>query len=81
MKNATAIVSGLPLPEALKQVVAFAARFHDHGKRRKLFQTILGNFRYPGRALAKSGKKGGRVPELYRHEELSSVGTRRSSCE
>src|SRR5262249_55673690 len=41
---------------------------HDHGKRRKLFQAVLGNARYPALLLAKSGKKGGRVEERYRHE-------------
>jgi CRISPR-associated endonuclease/helicase Cas3 len=72
VKNATDIVSRLPLPDSLKEAVIFAARFHDHGKRRKLFQTVLGNFN-PNRLLAKSGKRGGRVTELYRHEFGSLV--------
>jgi CRISPR-associated endonuclease/helicase Cas3 len=67
-KNAETCVAKLPLPQELKETIVLAARLHDLGKQRKLFQTILGNFEYPGTMLAKSGKKGGRVPELYRHE-------------
>lgn len=62
------IVGKLPLDEGLRQVLKLAARFHDHGKRRKLFQIVLGNPNYPQVVLAKSGKKGGRVEERYRHE-------------
>jgi CRISPR-associated endonuclease/helicase Cas3 len=68
VNNATAYLAELRLPQELEEAIVLAARWHDLGKRRKLFQTILGNFRYPGLVLAKSGKKGGRVPELYRHE-------------
>jgi CRISPR-associated endonuclease/helicase Cas3 len=71
--NAAAYLANLPLPQELKDAVVLAARWHDLGKRRKLFQTILGNFKYPGTVLGKSGKKGGRVPELYRHELGSLV--------
>jgi CRISPR-associated endonuclease/helicase Cas3 len=67
-KNAVAYVATLSLPQELKDAIVLAAQWHDLGKRRKLFQTILGNLNYPARVLAKSGKKGGRVPELYRHE-------------
>lgn len=74
---ATGIVSRLPLPDAVKQAVIIAARFHDHGKRRKSFQAVLSNFSYPTLVLAKSGKKGGRVPELYRHEFGSLVDLER----
>src|SRR5207249_4094468 len=35
--------------------------------------TILGNFKYPAIVLAKSGKKGGRISHLYRHEFGSLV--------
>lgn len=62
------ILKNLPLDEELKDAIITAADFHDHGKRRKLFQTVLGNTKYPERLLAKSGKKGGRVKEQYRHE-------------
>jgi CRISPR-associated endonuclease/helicase Cas3 len=71
--NATAYLANLPLPQGLKDAIILAAKCHDFGKRRKLFQTILGNFKYPDKVLAKSGKKGGRVPELYRHEFGSLV--------
>jgi CRISPR-associated endonuclease/helicase Cas3 len=71
--HAAAYVANLPLPKELKNAIELAARWHDLGKRRKLFQTVLGNFAYPGTVLAKSGKKGGRVPELYRHEFGSLV--------
>jgi CRISPR-associated endonuclease/helicase Cas3 len=71
--RAAAYVAKLPLPQELKDAIMLAARWHDLGKRRKLFQTVLGNFEYPGTVLAKSGKKGGRVPELYRHEFGSLV--------
>ncbi len=61
------IVDKLPLGD-LREAVKLAAKFHDHGKKRKLFQTVLGNRKYPNVWLAKSGKKGGRVKEQYRHE-------------
>jgi CRISPR-associated endonuclease/helicase Cas3 len=71
--NAAGYVEKLLLPQGLREAIVLAAKWHDLGKRRKLFQTILGNLKYPGRVLAKSGKKGGRVPELYRHEFGSLV--------
>jgi CRISPR-associated endonuclease/helicase Cas3 len=71
--NAIAYVGKLPLPQELKDAIVYAARWHDLGKQRKLFQTMLGNSMFPARVLAKSGKKGGRVPELYRHEFGSLV--------
>lgn len=73
VKNATAYVEKLPLSQELKDAIILAAKWHDLGKQRKLFQTILSNFKYPDIVLAKSGKKGGRVPELYRHEFGSLV--------
>jgi CRISPR-associated endonuclease/helicase Cas3 len=48
-------------------VVEVAAKFHDHGKRRKAFQTMLGN-RNANVCWAKSGKKAGKLTETYRHE-------------
>jgi len=71
--NVAACVADLPLPQELKNAIVLAAKWHDLGKWRKLFQTILGNFAYPNTVFAKSGKKGGRVPELYRHEFGSLV--------
>jgi CRISPR-associated endonuclease/helicase Cas3 len=66
--NAIEIVGRLPLSEELRNAIVLAARFHDHGKKRKQFQAALGNFEYPGVLLAKSGKKGGWMEESYRHE-------------
>jgi len=62
------IVDALPLPKDLRQVVKIAATYHDHGKRRTLFQHNLGNAN-PDNWWAKSdSKQGGRFPEKYRHE-------------
>jgi CRISPR-associated endonuclease/helicase Cas3 len=67
------ILDRLSLGEGVRRAVKVAAKLHDHGKRRKLFQTILGNPNYPQVVLAKSGRKGGRVEERYRHELGSLV--------
>lgn len=65
--HTTAIVGQLDLGE-LAHALIVAAQCHDFGKRRKVFQTVLGNAQWPGRVLAKSGKQGGRIAEKYRHE-------------
>jgi CRISPR-associated endonuclease/helicase Cas3 len=72
--HATDFVARLPLSDDLKRAVIVAARLHDLGKRRALFQRMLGNTD-PNRLLAKSGKKSARIPETYRHEfgSLSDV--------
>src|SRR5258708_32089645 len=57
-----------PLPDELRKAVMWAAEWHDHGKRRKLFQRVLGNLDSDHVWWAKSGKKGSRLPEIYRHE-------------
>jgi CRISPR-associated endonuclease/helicase Cas3 len=66
--NATQIAGRLQLPADIRNAVILAARFHDLGKKRQLFQRILGNTN--GKTLlAKSGKKqpfGLKVD--YRHE-------------
>lgn len=68
LRNAEAIVSRLPLSEEIRKAVLVAAKFHDLGKRRALFQRILGNTDME-LLLAKSGRKrSGRLPETYRHE-------------
>lgn len=56
------------LPEPMRRVFRIAAECHDLGKKRKMFQTVLGNRRYPELLLAKSGRTGGRLDETYRHE-------------
>lgn len=62
------IVDKLPLPDDLKNAVRLAAKYHDHGKRRRLFQRVLRNADYPNTILAKSGGKGSHMAETYRHE-------------
>ncbi len=74
VKNTTDIVGKLQLGE-LADALILAAKCHDLGKKRKLFQTMLGNSKYPKRLLAKSGKTGGRVEEPYRHEFGSLIDT------
>lgn len=57
-----------PLGE-LGDALVLAAKCHDLGKKRAVFQRVLGNTRYADNVvLAKSGQKGGRVAERYRHE-------------
>jgi len=67
VKEAEAMMGNLSIDDSLKQAVITAAQFHDYGKKRTLFQRVLGNTD-PNIWLAKSGKKGGRVRETYRHE-------------
>lgn len=67
-RQAERILEHLPLSEELKTVIKLAATFHDYGKRRMIFQNMLGNLNFPNVALSKSGKKIGRTPERYRHE-------------
>ncbi len=74
VKNTTDIVGRLSLAELGKALI-IAAKCHDLGKKRKLFQRVLGNFN-PHRWLAKSGKKGGRIEEKYRHEFGSLIDTK-----
>jgi CRISPR-associated endonuclease/helicase Cas3 len=52
----------------LANSLILAAKLHDLGKKRKLFQVVLGNRQNPQRVFAKSGKGGGRIAEKYRHE-------------
>jgi CRISPR-associated endonuclease/helicase Cas3 len=72
VRNAIRIVNCLPLCEKLREAIVLAARFHDLGKRRSLFQTNIGN---PGGdpVLAKSGKKTQRYTanKNFRHEFAS----------
>lgn len=62
------ILKKLKLPEKLKAAVRLAAKYHDEGKRRPLFQMMLGNRNYPDVLLAKSQTGTGRITETYRHE-------------
>lgn len=66
-REAKSILDKLTLDPKLRAVVEVAAKYHDHGKRRKKFQLVLGNLK-PDVWWAKSGKKSGAIPESYRHE-------------
>ena len=66
-KRAGEILKPLGLPAELDKAVRVAASLHDHGKRRESFQRVLGNTD-PDVMLAKSGGRGGRATEPYRHE-------------
>jgi CRISPR-associated endonuclease/helicase Cas3 len=66
--NVRPYLAKLPLTDDLKQALRLAAQWHDLGKDRKQFQTMLGNLKYPDRKWAKSGKRAGRLTETYRHE-------------
>jgi CRISPR-associated endonuclease/helicase Cas3 len=72
----SSIVERLDLPEPLQRVFRIAAECHDMGKKRRVFQTVLGNRDYPAGILAKSGKAGGRLDEHYRHEFGSLLDVR-----
>ncbi|MBK7400901.1 MAG: type I-U CRISPR-associated helicase/endonuclease Cas3 [Myxococcales bacterium] len=66
------IVAGVDLPADLRECVALAARIHDIGKRRRLWQRSIGNDD-PSLVLAKSGSRTApRDVTGYRHE-LGSV--------
>jgi len=64
------IITGLSLPDEIAEAIFLAARLHDHGKKREPFQSALGNRRFD-LLLAKSGRKGARLPEPFRHEFAS----------
>lgn len=65
-ERATRIVRSLALPDEIQHAVILAAASHDGGKRRELFQRILGNWR-ADLLLAKSDRPS-RLRESYRHE-------------
>ncbi|HLK62189.1 MAG TPA: type I-U CRISPR-associated helicase/endonuclease Cas3 [Bryobacteraceae bacterium] len=68
---------GLPDPEA--SAIVFAAKWHDLGKRRELWQRSIGNDRYRERTLAKSGPRAKCFPCGYRHELGSMIDVSRMS--
>ena len=61
------IATRLCLNEPERSAVVSAARFHDLGKKRDLWQRSIGN-RDPAKVLAKSGVKGWQDTTGYRHE-------------
>ena len=64
---ARGIVTRLGLKEPETSAVVWAARFHDLGKNRALWQRSIGN-RDPDKVLAKPGGKWSRQTTGYRHE-------------
>ena len=63
------ILSGLSLGSSIDRCLKVAAEYHDHGKKRRNFQTMLGNRNSPNVWWAKSGRNSGiRLDEKYRHE-------------
>lgn len=72
VRHTEQIVAKLTLPHGIPEAVILAAKLHDHGKKRQQFQITLGNQEYPNVLLAKSGRRGARLPETFRHE-LASV--------
>ena len=58
----------LALTGPAASAVAYAARWHDLGKRRELWQRSIGNHEYPARVLAKSGQMSTHFRSHYRHE-------------
>ncbi len=66
--KAEAIVRKLPLPDDVKKALVLAARFHDLGKKREVWQRSIGNPN-PSNWYAKSGK-GWKSRDIsdYRHE-------------
>ncbi|MGA2059774.1 MAG: type I-U CRISPR-associated helicase/endonuclease Cas3 [Thermoguttaceae bacterium] len=74
VKNVERFVENLYVQDDIKKALILAARFHDSGKMRAVFQRILGNQGYdadaPYTAWAKSGSKQRRLglSEDYRHE-------------
>lgn len=74
VKEASRIVEQSPLSDELRKAVVISALFHDSGKRRSLFQKIIGNPK-TDILLAKSGRK--RQPyslnKNFRHEFASLV--------
>lgn len=73
-RHARQLVEPLCLPAGLRQAVVLAARHHDHGKRRRIWQRSVGNAD-PARLLAKST----RATDLtsYRHELGSMLDAER----
>lgn len=68
-RRLTEILSGLSLGDSLNNCLKIAARFHDDGKKRLVFQSMLGNRNAPNVWWAKSGRRSGiRLEEKYRHE-------------
>lgn len=62
------LVAKLNLHDPEASAVVCAAKWHDLGKRRELWQRSIGNREYPERVLAKSGPRAALFRSEYRHE-------------
>lgn len=68
-KRLTEILDELTLGKRLNVCLKLAAKYHDQGKSRAVFQTMLGNRSSSGELWAKSGRAGSTwIKEIYRHE-------------
>jgi CRISPR-associated endonuclease/helicase Cas3 len=67
------LVARLGLQEPEASATVYAAKWHDLGKRRELWQRSIGNRGYPSRVLAKSGPNTRGFFCGYRHELGSLV--------
>lgn len=68
VRTAERMATALCLPEDISAALSFAARFHDSGKCRRLWQRSIGNFN-PDNWLAKSGRRMRPIEiSTYRHE-------------
>jgi CRISPR-associated endonuclease/helicase Cas3 len=80
VRSATRIVEHLPLSQELRGAIIIAARWHDLGKKRMVFQRILGN-PDSNPPLAKSGRK--MLPyslgKNFRHEFASLLDARKET--
>lgn len=65
--NLKMILVGSSLPPEIAAALLVAARLHDLGKTRTLFQRVLGNPN-PAEPWAKSGKNNNGIRSRYRHE-------------
>jgi CRISPR-associated endonuclease/helicase Cas3 len=74
--NATRIARALNLPDDLEEAVRVAAKCHDSGKKRGVWQRSIGNTDYPNHVYAKSGKRMKPIEiTRYRHEFGSLIDT------
>jgi CRISPR-associated endonuclease/helicase Cas3 len=75
---ASAMVTKLSLREPEASAIVWAAKWHDLGKRRRMWQQSVGNFDET-KVLAKSKSGGQRVCTNYRHELGSLIDALESS--
>ena len=76
--NVRAIAAKLDLPIEVQAALIKAAKHHDDGKARRLWQSAIGNGAYPDVVLAKSTTPARAYAEAYRHELGSVIDIRDS---